>query len=239
MRELIPDAAQRGQAGTISGASTRRSLRWLAYAGLGGVGSLVVAVLLLHWLQPDLAPLDEAMSYYVHGAQGWLLTAGLLGLGLGSVALTAGLATAAAGPGSRVGRWFLALWSVGVLLAGIFPADPPGNWDKPLSRAGMIHGNAALVAFVALPVAALCLARSFRRDPQWRPCAGVLLALALAAAVSLLAFMASLAPVFVSPRTANTARAHAADSPRGLRRLARRCRDRTPAGVASESRRTR
>jgi hypothetical protein len=162
------------------------------------VGSFVIAVLLLHWLQPDLAPLDEAMSYYVHGAHGWLITAGLLGLGLGSLALSAGLAATTAASGSRVGRWFLVVWSVGALLGGIFPADPAGNWDKPPSWAGAIHGNAALVAFVAFPVAALCLAQSFRSDRRWRPFAGILPALGVAAAVSLVAFMSSLAPALVS-----------------------------------------
>lgn len=213
MRELIPDAAQRGQSSTISGASTRRSLRWLAYAGLGGVGSLVVAVLLLHWLQPDLAPLDEAMSYYVHGAHGWLLTAGLLGLGLGSLALTAGLATTAAGPGSRIGRWFLAVWSVGVLLAG--SRLRRSACGRPLP--GVEFPARSAMASLRWRLAG---ARPGRRGQPPRvhglPGAG-----------------------FRFARTADTARDHAADSPRGLRRLARRCRDRTPAGVASESRRTR
>jgi hypothetical protein len=55
---------------------------WLAYACLSGNGCFVVAVLALHLLQPELSPLNEAVSYYVHGAQGWLFTAGLLAWGL-------------------------------------------------------------------------------------------------------------------------------------------------------------
>jgi len=197
MQEPIPEVAQR-RGSTISHTCTCASLPALAYVGLGGVGSFVVAVCLLHWLQPDLAPLDEAVSYYVHGTHGWLLTAGLLGLGFGSLALTAGSANTT-GTGSRVGRWFLTVWSAGAILGGIFPADPAGTWDQPPSLAGIIHGNAALVAFVAFPVAANHLSRNFRRDSRSVPFAGVLQVLAWASAVSLFAFMGSLTPVLVSP----------------------------------------
>src|SRR5262245_58374587 len=99
-------------------------------------------------------------------------------------------------PGSSVWAWGRSPWP---------PRwQPPPPYQGRASAGGVWRSGASAccslaVAFVALPVAALCLAWSFRRDPQWRPCAGVLLALALAAAVSLLAFMASLAPVFVSP----------------------------------------
>src|SRR5437899_9464770 len=64
----------------------------LAYACLSGNGCFAVAVLALHLLQPELSPLNYAVSYYVHGAQGWLFTAGLLAWGLGSAALFLGLA---------------------------------------------------------------------------------------------------------------------------------------------------
>ena len=64
----------------------------MAYACLSGNGCFAVAVLALHLLQPELSPLNYAVSYYVHGAQGWLFTAGLLAWGLGSAALFLGLA---------------------------------------------------------------------------------------------------------------------------------------------------
>ena len=171
----------------------------LAYIGLAGLCCFVVTVVPLHWIQPDLNPLNEAVSYYVHGAWGWLLTIGLLALGIGSLAVTAGVGRAVGGPGVRAGWWLLSIWSIGVLLAGIIPADPPGHWDKPPSLAGMIHGNAALVAILTLPIAALVLARSFRHDPQWHRKVTVLLVLAIATALSMGAFMASLVPVMVSP----------------------------------------
>lgn len=86
-----------------------------------------------------------------------------------------------------------------MLLGGFFRADPPGHWNEPPSLAGIVHGNAALLAFAAFPVAALLLGRSFCRDRRWLPSAAVLSLLALAAAISLIAFMASLMPVFIRP----------------------------------------
>jgi hypothetical membrane protein len=171
----------------------------LARTALVGLGLFTVTVVSLHFLQPDLKPLDEAISYYVHGSHGWLLTVGLVGLGIASLAITLALVRTIEGPGARPGRWFLAVWGLGALLGGVFPADPPGQWDKPPTLAGMIHGNAALVAILALPVAALLLGRSFRRDARWRPTARFLSLLAWAAALSLIAFAASLIPVFVRP----------------------------------------
>ena len=77
------------------------SISSLAWMSLLGIVFFVVTIISLHVLQADLKPLDEAMSYYVHGSQGWLPTVGLIGL--------------------------LGVWSVGVLLGAFFPADPPGH----------------------------------------------------------------------------------------------------------------
>lgn len=117
-----------------------------------GLAVFALTVLALHFVQPALSPRDEAVSYYVHGRHGWLLTIGLIALGTASLALIAALVRATEGSGARVGRWLIGVWSVGVLLGGVFPADPAGNWSAPPSVAGMIHGNAAMVAFLALPV---------------------------------------------------------------------------------------
>jgi len=65
--------------------------------------------------------------------------------------------------------------------------------------AGIIHGNAAMLAFVALPLGALLLGSAFRRDERWRREARLIQGLAVAAGISLILFMASLAPVFVRP----------------------------------------
>jgi hypothetical protein len=171
----------------------------LAWIGLLGIVLFVVNIISLHFLQGDLKPLDEAISYYVHGSEGWLLTVGLIVLGIASLAITRALGKIVDGPGARPGLWLLGVWSVGVLLGGFFPADPPGHWNGPQSLAGMVHGNAALLAFTVFPVATLLLGRSFRRDRGRLPTAKALWLLAVAAVISLVAFIASLMPVFIRP----------------------------------------
>jgi Protein of unknown function (DUF998) len=168
---------------------------WLAYACLSGNGCFAVAVLVLHLLQPERSPLNEAVSYYVHGAQGWLFTAGLLAWGVGSAALFLGLARTVRIHAGNAGLLGLAVWSAGVFTSGLFRADPAGQWDKPLSAAALIHENAARVSFIALPIAALLLSHGLRRAPEWRRTAGVLYLLAVMIIVSLIVFIASLLPI--------------------------------------------
>jgi hypothetical protein len=173
--------------------------RLASVAAIAGVATFVVAVCALHLVQPDLNPRDEAVSYYVHGRLGWLLTVGLIALGLGSVSVVVGLTGTVSGRWAGTGRWLVGTWAVGVLLGGLFRADPRGNWSQPPSVSGMIHGNAAMLAFLALPLGALCLASAFRNDVRWRHESRLLAGLAVAAAISLILFAGSLIPVFVRP----------------------------------------
>ena len=73
-----------------------------------------------------------------------------------------------------------------MLLGGVFPADPGGNRDKPPSPTGTIHVWAAMLAFLALPAAALALHQALGEV--------IPLAAPLAVALSLAVFLASFAP---------------------------------------------
>jgi hypothetical protein len=108
-----------------------------------GVSALAIAA--ADVLNPQYNPLSETVSRYVNGTAGWLITVAILGIGAASAALVPLLR----GPG----RWALAVWAAGVLVAGVFPADPPGRWSQP-SVSEMVHGLAAWVAFAALAVTA-------------------------------------------------------------------------------------
>jgi hypothetical protein len=134
----------------------------------------------------------------VHGHQGWLTTAGLLGLGLGSLALTFAMMSTVRGPGLRAGIICLFVWSVCVLLAGLFPADPPGSWDKPPSLAGAIHGLTALAGLAVFPFAAVLLSRAMRRETRGKRMGKLAMFLAVASGASLVAFIASLTPALVT-----------------------------------------
>lgn len=166
---------------------------------LGGYLVFTMAVLGLHALRPDLEPTTVALSYYVHGPHGALLTLALVSLGAGSLALGLVLRAALVGRGARVVRWGVWLWGASVVAAAAFPADPMGQWSRP-SLPGMIHGAVAMVGFLALPVAALALARASQEDARWQGAAGHLTPLACACVVALLVFFASLWPTLGAER---------------------------------------
>lgn len=174
-----------------------RTFSFLPGAAIVGVVSFAVSVIALHGLQPELDPLREAVSYYVHGRSGWLLTAGLLALAAGSAALWASCFFAPEQKIGRIALGLLTIWTVGVGLGGVFAADPPGQWDRPPSVAGAIHGLAAMAAFTAMPLAAWLVSRQLRSSlsPGREK---FLRGLAACVAISYVLFMASLAPVFVT-----------------------------------------
>ncbi|KOG21261.1 MULTISPECIES: DUF998 domain-containing protein [Streptomyces] len=117
-----------------------------------GVGAL--AMVAVEMLNPEYDLVSETLSRYVHGTAGGLLPAALLAVGAASAVLAARL-----GPGTgRAGRAALVVWTLGILVAGLFPADPPGHWHRP-SPSELVHGNAAFLAFAALPTAAVLLRR--------------------------------------------------------------------------------
>jgi hypothetical protein len=173
--------------------------RRLAYAALSGTACFVLAFLALHFVQPELSPLNEAMSYYVHGTHGWLVTVALLAVGFGSLALTIGFARFVDGRTARIGLVFLAVWSIGAILGGAFSADPSGNWNRPPSFSGAIHGIAAIIAITAFPPTAVLIAGSLRRNSQTGRVGYLASVLAVTSAVSFVAFFGSLVPVFVRP----------------------------------------
>jgi CHASE2 domain-containing sensor protein len=78
----------------------------------------------------------------------------------------------------------------------------PGRSTGSLERTALSGWNSpweCLLAFTVFPVATLLLGTSFPRDRRWLPIAAALLLLAVAAAISLIAFIASQMPVFITP----------------------------------------
>ncbi|MFF4870188.1 DUF998 domain-containing protein [Streptomyces sp. SID5770] len=126
-------------------------------------------------------PLTETVSRYVNLPHGWLVTVGLLAVAAGSAAV----AVRAAGSGR--GGWLLHLWAGCVLVAAVFPADPPGNWSRPSLSDG-VHGVAAWVGFLALAIAIVRLTTAWRREPAWASKAPVPTVLARASAVAFVLF---------------------------------------------------
>ena len=167
-----------------------------ARISLAGAGVFVAAVAMMHLVQPEFNPVDVAVSYYMNGRLGWLLGAGLIAFGAGSLSLAVALRRALAPMRAGAGLWLLAIWGVGAIVGGIFPPDPYGQWDQPPSVSGLIHGGSALVAFVAFPPAVWLLSRRLSAHPAFASRARLLAWLAGLSALSLIVFFFCLAPVF-------------------------------------------
>jgi uncharacterized protein DUF998 len=159
--------------------------RWLRRVAKGGCVVFAATVAVLHAVRPDLSPARDAVSFYVHGRLGLLLTIGLMALGVGSLALAALLSRS----GPTV-RWGIRTWGACLLFGAAFASDPPGRWHEPPSFAGLVHASAAVVGFLALPVAAVALAWRERRT----------IGNAWAAVASLALFAASLWPTIGAER---------------------------------------
>ena len=158
---------------------------------LACVAAFLALTVLVHFFQPHFDPIQVAVSDYLNGTHGWLLSVALSLLSLGSIALLAALRPHYP---PRARRWplhLLALWSAACLLGAQFPPDPYGQWNQPPSPSGLIHASAALVAFLAFPIAAVTLSRAVAALALLRP-------LAWACALSLFVCIACLAPVFAN-----------------------------------------
>ncbi|MBI4906644.1 MAG: DUF998 domain-containing protein [Acidobacteria bacterium] len=162
------------------------SLAWLSVAGTASFGASVAAMQII---QPELSTVDDAVSYYMNGRLGWILGAGLVMIGIGSLALMRAIQMTFGSALGRWGVWCLAAWGIGAAIGGLFPPDPRGHWREPSSVSGMIHANVAMVAFLAFPIAAVLLSRVMG--------SGALRWLAYGSGLSLLAFFVCLAPVFL------------------------------------------
>jgi len=163
----------------------------LLTASIAGVVLFTGACLLLHILEPGLDPIQDAVSYYMNQPSGWILTLGLIALGVGSMSLGVAVGRTSLDATSTAGRRLLFVWSIGVLVGGIFRPDPMGHWDRPPTFSGIAHGGAALAAFLAFPAAAILLSPSLSRVAGLSRC---LRPLAIAAAACLVVFFLCLAP---------------------------------------------
>lgn len=137
----------------------------LAWAGLCGFGAFVLSTFSLLLTTPDSNAFGDPLSYYyVHGHHGWLLTLGLIALGIGALALSVAVTQRVNG---RAGPRGLAIFGIAVIIAGLFPADPWWPWKQDPSLHAAVHGIAALVAMAAFAGTAIPLMRSLRRDAGW------------------------------------------------------------------------
>ncbi len=131
----------------------------------------IAVVLHLSVSTGQVSPLWQTLSEYVYGqlrgsaSAAPLFSAMCVALALGSLALLTGIAKARK-PGSVPVLAALGLWCTGLLACAVFRVDPPG---VTRSLSGEVHNYAALLAFLALPAAALLLTRKSAAHCPWEP----------------------------------------------------------------------
>jgi hypothetical membrane protein len=137
----------------------------LALLALVGIAVKFLTIAALHFVRPDVNPVLEPISNYGVGPYGLLLTVADIGSILATFALVFGLYLGI-GPAGRsyVGLFFLGLYGVSELLAGIFPIDVGGE----ATTAGTIHTIVGNISFFCFPIAAILLSLRMGKDEQWR-----------------------------------------------------------------------
>ena len=117
------------------------------------------------------------VSYLALSNQGWEQIANFLVCGSLCIAFAVGLRCVwRTGKASVWGPLLIGLFGLGLLVAGVFVADPVGGYPPgapangtPQTWHGWVHGINALLFFnVVLPAACFVLSRRFAADPQTR-----------------------------------------------------------------------
>ncbi|GIH90812.1 hypothetical protein Psi01_14420 [Planobispora siamensis] len=137
-----------------------------AQAGLAavGAGAMIVLGLDLAYLA-EVNPLRRTISEHGLGEHGWLFSLGVGLLAAGSLTIGASLVGRRLTATWSLGSLGLLAWSAGLLVTAWFPKH---DWSVGPSLSGSIHRAGSIVAFLSLPIAALIIARPWRRHPEWR-----------------------------------------------------------------------
>jgi hypothetical membrane protein len=107
------------------------------------------------------------------GEHGWIQVTNFILAGVLSIMFSIGIGRVLTdGPGSRWGPRFCALFGVGLLIGGVFKADPalgfpagaPAGYPEHITNHAMIHAVAPPLAFLSLIAACLVIARRFAAD---------------------------------------------------------------------------
>lgn len=139
----------------------------LGMIGLVGVAMWVVIVAVLHLIKSELDPVETYVSDYAIGENGWLMTVAFLAVGLGTLAVAAGLLKTLR-PGKRVklSVWLTGVAGIGFLIAGAFTTAPTGV-EEDLTTGETLHVLGALLVFPVLVVQSFVTRGVFRRDERW------------------------------------------------------------------------
>ena len=176
-----------------------RLTRRLLWAGIAGPVVFIGTFLILGATRPGYDPARVFVSQLSLGDSGWVQVVNFVVTGGLLIAFAVGLERLLrTGPGSTWGPRLVGAVGFGLIIAGVFVADPalgyppgtPGGLTMNPSDHGAVHLLGALFVFGGLPIATFAFARRFRAAGRswaalWSVAAGVgMLACFVAANIS-------------------------------------------------------
>ena len=149
--------------------------RLLLACGIAGPILFIGAFAILGATRRDYDPMRQFVSLLSLSNDGWPMTLAFLASGILVIGAALGMRRVLRfGPGCRWIPALVGLTGVGLVVAGVFPADPIQGYPPgaPLvmpasaSAHAVIHLSGALLVFVLLPAAGLIAARRFAVDDR-------------------------------------------------------------------------
>jgi hypothetical protein len=109
----------------------------------------------LHILSPEFDPAWRMVSEYALGSYSWVLSLMFIAWAFSSWALAYSIRSQVKTRGGKIGLIFLVLAGVGEAMASVFDVKHS------------LHGVAALIGIPSLPIAAMLIGLSLRRNREW------------------------------------------------------------------------
>ena len=143
----------------------------------GAIGPLLFIIVLLieGATRPGYSAWHNYGSSLSLSNQGWMQIANFLVCGLLTLGFAMGLRQVLhTGKGSVWGPILIGVFSVALIVAGLFVTDPSLGYPKGThsngaqTLHGTIHGVAGLIAFSSIAIASFVMARRFAGDPDWK-----------------------------------------------------------------------
>jgi hypothetical membrane protein len=151
------------------------AIRFLIACGAIGPLLFIIVFLIEGATRPGYSAWHNFVSSLSLSDQGWMQVANFLVCGLLALGFAVGLRLVLRpGKSSVGGPLLLGIFSLGLIMAGLFTTDPnlgyppgsPMNGHQTLH--GTVHGIAGIIVFFSVGLASLIMARRFAGDPHWK-----------------------------------------------------------------------
>ncbi len=160
----------------------------------------IVTMILLHFLEPEINPIERTMSEYALGRFNWLHFLSMISLSVGSLLLSFSFSRSKYSNEFKIVIVFLCLWSLSMLTATFFPSDSfDPHIDKVvLTTPGIIHSFAGLIGTLSLTLSTIFMKRKIKNHANMAKWESLFRILSIAAVLSVILFIltVSVKPLF-------------------------------------------